>query len=71
MCILLRVYLSYLYGPKYVSLEPCVFNYRSTYHICIDLSILMWNYVCLIVDLIDIFLWNYLIFTCECYHMIV
>ncbi len=49
------MYLSYLYGPKYVGVELFMFNYGSTYHICMNLNMFVSNYMCLIMNVLIIF----------------
>jgi hypothetical protein len=62
------IYLSYLYESKYARIELCVFNYRCIYPIYRNLCMFVWNYMCLIVNLLDLQLpilsWLYDHFLC-------
>jgi hypothetical protein len=43
------------FGIIYIGVELSVFNYVSTYHICMILNMFVSNYVCLIMTVLIIF----------------
>jgi hypothetical protein len=46
------------FGTTYVGVELFMFNYGSTYHICMNLNMLVLSYVCLIMNVLIIFVWT-------------